>query len=343
MKKPAIFIDAFLSDEKRHEIFNYNVSNFIKHGWDVFVISNKIFHFDSFAGVKYFEYDSTNRVLPDRNRYKLKSRMHFNLNFYDNAGKTVVFSGYDDYHGFTNWTLLYNMRRMAEIAQRFGHTYFITCEYDMMLKNYDLMNTLFKDFGKTENSKKCMVHPGTGFYCMTNIYLISVDTVLSTIPVLHTEDDYERLLVSTYGIPQSTVYEQLFADLFIKYVGNWENGVSNGAELIPASVYWDTVDGYGKYMSDGSDGNSRTSMSYNGVILTPVNNNTSFFVSNGKNTPVFVEYTTEGYHNTFILHPYTWQLLPAKTYATAVTSDMLSHNHKFTFDLVNRRYEFTVK
>jgi hypothetical protein len=343
MKKPAIFIDAFLSDESRHEIFKYNVTNFIKNDWDVFIISNKMSHFDSFAGVKYLEYDPTNRVLPDRNRYKLKSRMHFTFNLYDGDGNERVLYGYDHFHGFTNWTLLYNMRRMAEVAQRFGHTHFITCEYDMMLKNYDLMSTLFKDFGKTENSKKCMVHPGTGFFCMTNIYLISVDTVLSTIPVLNTEDDYEQLLIRTYGTPLSTVYEQLFADLFIKYIGNWEAGDATGAELIPASVYWETVDGYGKYMSDGADGNNRVTMAYNKVYLTPVNDNSQFFVYNTKESPVFLDYTTEGYHTTFLVHPHTWHLLPANTYATAITSDMLVRNHKFTYDLINRKYEFTFK
>ena len=58
MKKPAIFIDAYISNEEKKKWFDYNVTNFIKAGFDVFVISNKMISFDKFENVKYFEYDS---------------------------------------------------------------------------------------------------------------------------------------------------------------------------------------------------------------------------------------------------------------------------------------------
>ena len=157
-------MDAFLTDEKRHEIFNYNVSNFIKHGWDVFIISNKIGHFNSFSGVKYFEYDSRNRILPDRNRYDLsRDIMLYYAELYDSSGK-YIFDAVTNTHGFTNWSLLSNMRKMAVVAKEFGHTHFITCEYDILFKNYNLMETIFKGFGETERSKNAMVvnHGGWG-------------------------------------------------------------------------------------------------------------------------------------------------------------------------------------
>jgi hypothetical protein len=34
MKKPAIFIDAFISSEEKKKWFDYNLSNFIKEGFD---------------------------------------------------------------------------------------------------------------------------------------------------------------------------------------------------------------------------------------------------------------------------------------------------------------------
>lgn len=342
MKKPAIFMDAFLTDEKRHEIFNYNVSNFIKHGWDVFVISNKIGHFDSFSGIKYFEYDSRNRILADRNRYKLISQMEVYANLHSDEKKFRL-DAETPSHGFTNWTLFYNMRRMALAAKKFGHTHFITCEYDILLKDYNLMDTIFKGFGDTEKSKTCMIvqntwEPRGGFGCVTNLYLISVDFVLERIPEMETEDDYEAFITSLYGEPVSPVFEQIFWEKLVEYTENPFTGVGHvkNAEIIPAERFFNNIEEWGVFISDGDLG-LRQGIFYKSLIVTPVNNNTLFFVKNetGK-TPVFIEYTTDQETKYFVLDRGNWITIPCegRQYVHIRTSESVSHtNHTIKFDL----------
>lgn len=338
-KKPAIFIDAFLSDEKRHEVFNRNVTNFVRHGWDVFIISNKIQHFGDFSGVKYFEYDSTNRILANPSRYNLPSAMTWTFSLYASNGDKLLWSGVNPTHGFTNWTLLYNLRRMAEILKQRGYTHFITIEYDNQFKNYNLMDTMFKGFGTTPNSLKCMIVPAHGWKCMTSMYLISVDVVLNTVPLLPTENDYEAFMRTLHGgQPDSPVYEELFRNLFVKYVDD----IPTAAHLIPIEAYHETVDGFGAHFSAGDKG-LRHSMCYGNVILCPVNNNTDFLIWNRNTYPTMIEYKTNGEHATFKLGPENWTLKKCNTFVEVVTSDMLSSGHVQKYDLINEKFNFTIK
>ncbi len=334
-----LVIDAFLSDESRHEVFNENVVNFIKHGWDVFVISNKINHFDSFSGVKYFEYDSTNRVLTNTDRYQLHSFMNWSFTLLAENGDNLALSGFSKTHGFTNWTLFHNLRRIAEVMKRFGHTHFITCEYDNQFKSYNLMDTLFKDFGKTENSTKCMVVPAHGWKCMTSLYLISVDVVLNTLPYMPTEDDYEQFMRSLHnGLPISPVYEELFGNLFV----NYKNGIPTRAELIPESLYHEVVDGFGKFYSTGDMG-FRHKVWYRSTLLCPVNDNTEFLMWNNGDKPVFVNYRTKNYTEQFLLSAKGWAMRPCDTFVDVVTSDMLSRGETRKYDLLTEQYNFTLQ
>lgn len=334
MKKPAIFMDAFLTDEGRHEIFNYNVSQFIKHGWDVFVISNKIGHFGSFSGIKYFEYDSTNRILADKTRYELISRLVTHSHVGSLDGSEYMFRADTPTHGFTNWTLLYNMRRMALAAKLFGHTHFITCEYDIRFKNYNLMDTIFKGFGDTEKSKTCMVIPHGGFGCLTNLYLINVDFVLSRIPDMPTEDDYEQFLRSLYGSPRSPVFEQLFWEKLVEYDSTTETG--KNAEFIPDSVFFDNLEEWGVFISDGDLG-LRQTIFYKSLLVSPANNNTVFFIRHEKyDTPVLVEYVTDQETKQFTINPQHWITIPCegRQYIKIRTSESVKHTTNYiTFDL----------
>lgn len=340
MNKPAVYIDAFLADDKRHEIFNRNVINFINSGWDVFVISNKIRDFNLFSKVKYFEYDSTNRILPDRYRYPLPSVIGYQF-FVHNSQNTYLFRGKDPIHGFTNWTLLYNLRHMAEIVKSRGYSHLITCEYDLTFKNYDLMNTIFKKFGTTENSTKCMIQRGNfGFGSLTSVYLINVDLVLNTIPILNTEDDYEKFLVSVYGYPKSPVYEELFSNLFIKYDAN-SNPTT--AELLD-DEYTESIIDRSTGMMSASEGN-RQRVTYKNLILCPTNDNTHFFIHHMGTThtnPIFVEYKTNGYQETFVINCKCWRLIPCKDTITVKTSEMIQDgiNTPKIYNLVDH-YDFT--
>jgi hypothetical protein len=329
MKKPAIFIDAFLSDEKRHELFNYNVVNFIKNDWDVFIISNKIFHFNSFAGVKYFEYDTTNRLLGDRSKYNLVNGIYLTRTMYDGMGNEFKLNVYHPAHSITNWSLLYNLRRIADVLKSKNYTHLIMCEYDLTFKRYDLMNTVFKDFGKTENSKKCMISRGDfGYPAMTSLYLVGVDEVIKKIPIMNTEDDYMMFIRNIYGDNTSPAYEKLFPDIFLKPD---VNGNPTEGEIIPEEIINEAQD---RTTMVGSEiGDNRFPTIKRAVMMMPINNNTSFFMQNDGQQPVFVEYSTNGYNEVFKLGAGVWRTFSCADFVRVQTSDMIRDNDERYFDL----------
>jgi hypothetical protein len=335
MKKLPICFDAYLSDDSRHEVFNHTVSNFVKAGWEVFIISNKIQSFNQFHGVKYFEYDATNRVLADRNKYELSSDMYHYATLLDHMGKELHLNIYEKLHGFTNWTLFHNMHRMAETVKRFGHTHYIHCEYDVVFKNYDLMNTIFTDFGKTPESLRCMAHPHhAGFGCKTFLYLMEVENVLRNIPPMHTEDDYRQFLIDRYGRAVSPVYEKMFEDIFVRYV----DGVATGSHLITDNHLYSAVDNPTAFWSAGDTGSTRRSyVRYDGVLICPINDNTRLIVWNRKSHPVFVQCTAGQPEITtlFTVQPGTWVTANVSHHVTVVTSDMAARGDSITYDLVN--------
>jgi hypothetical protein len=328
MKIPPICFDAYLSDDSRHEVFNHTVSNFVKAGWEVFIISNKIQSFNQFHGVKYFEYDATNRVLADRNKYELSSDLYHYATLLDHMGKELHLNIHEKLHGFTNWTLFHNMRRMAETVKRFGHTHYIHCEYDVVFKNYDLMNTIFTDFGKTPESLRCMAHPHhAGFGCKTFLYLMEVENVLRNIPPMHTEDDYRQFLIDRYGRAVSPVYEKIFENIFAATAHPLtDNHLSSAIEN--PNTFW----------SAGDAGVARRShVAYANVIICPINDNTKLFIWNKNTYPIFVQCTTGQPEITtlFTVQSGTWVQSNISHHVTVVTSDMVSHGDSITYDLVN--------
>lgn len=337
MKKPAIFMDAFLTDDARHEVFNYNVSNFIKHGWDVFIISNKISHFGNFSGVKYFEYDSRNRILADKSKYILPDTMSFYADF-SNDTHAYRFDALAPTHGFTNWTLLYNMRRMATIAKKFGHTHFITCEYDVKFKNYNLLDNIFKGFGETEKSKTCMAIRYGTYGCITNLYLISVDFVLERIPEMETEEDYSNFLCTLFGSPSSPIFESLFFNTLIGGTIDKETGEAQAthAEIIPKEQFFDNIEDWGIHISDGDRG-LRQYLMYKGTMMSPANNNTKFFLFNlHPKQSVFVEYSTDTTRSLHLLNPNNWVIMECAgaAFVNIRTSDSITQNNPVIhFDL----------
>jgi hypothetical protein len=279
MKKPAIFIDAYISNEEKKKWFDYNVTNFIKAGFDVFVISNKMISFDKFENVKYFEYDSKNRLLTDKSKYSLCSTIDWGYQLYDEWGG-CFFSGRSYIHGFTNWTVLYNLKKICKVLKSYGYEHMIRSEYDVIFKNYDLMNTIFKDFGSTEKSKTCMILKDQ-FGCTTNFFLIDVNYIDSIIPEMETEDDYIKFIHSLYGRNLSPVFEELF-----------HNIIKNNCEYLDKPFTYAHIENIGACESSGDTG-FRHDITYGSILMTPINNNTEFFMHNGSDdTSIYIQYTT---------------------------------------------------
>jgi hypothetical protein len=299
MKKPAIFIDAFITTPERHDILSHNINQFSKYGWDVFVISNHMLNFSAFHNVKYFEYDSRNRLLTDRNRYELPSMIYFYSDLYNEIGDAYRLTMYQPTHGFTNWTLLYNIRRMALAAKRYGHTHFIGCEYDILFKNYNLLETIFKDYGSTSANNIVIRHNGWG--CTTNLYLLDVDVVLNTLPEMETVEQHDEFLIQRYGSLRSPVFEQLFSELF-----------SSTSHVLPSDVIAEHTENWGVFGSEGDRG-YRHGTHYKNLVMTPVNNNTSFFLQNlNHKSPLFIEYKTNTTERILVLSPSQWTTIPCE-------------------------------
>ena len=327
MKKPAIFIDAFISSGEKKKWFDYNISNFVKQDHDVFIISNKMPCFDKFEDVKYFEYDSKNRLSTDQSKYTLHSHMNWWNQLYNNTGDSWFLQGQSNTHGFTNWTILHNLKKICKVLKSYGYEYMIRCEYDILLKNYDLMNTIFKDFGTNEKNKTCMILPGE-FGCVTNFFLININYLDSKIPEMESEEDYIKFLYSLYGYNLSPVFEELFNHI-----------IKNDCEYLNPNSTFEYIENIGICFSGGDLGH-RHKLCYNSIFMTPVNNNTEFFMKNSSNdTNLYVEYTTENSSgiptSTLIsISPISWIKVECSKFVEIKTSEM-KINKSVRFDLSN--------
>ena len=330
MIKPAIFIDAFINNNDKKTTFDYNLSNFIKTNWDIFIISNKILSFDKFSDIKYFEYDSHNRLLLNSEKYKLTTLIRWDRHLYFSNGGSANFYGNSYTHGFTNWTILYNLKRICKVLKRFGYDYMIRCEYDVVFKDYNLMDTIFKNFGNTEKSKNCMILPGgiTSWYkgCATNFFLINVDYLDSKIPELETEEDYLNFLYKIYGDNSSSIFEILFNDL-----------ISNDCEYLDIDETKKYIENISVNISETGDLGYRHKIIYKSLLITPINDNQEFFICNLSNNTVYFNYKTfdsndQSISSLEVVYPNCWMRKPCRKFVEIKSSEM--PNDKSTiFDL----------
>lgn len=329
MKKPAIFIDAFIDSFDKKTTFDYNLSNFIKNNWDIFVISNKMISFDKFSDIKYFEYDCHNRLLLNRDKFKLISRQQWVKYLLFENGSTHLY-GESVTHGFTNWTILYNLKRICKVLKRFNHDYMIRCEYDVIFKDYNLMETIFKKFGETEKSKNCMILPGEfvnwSGACVTNFFLINVDYLDSKLPELETEDDYLNFMYRIYGDNSSGVFEALFNLL-----------IHNDCEYLDSNETSKYIENLSKNLSETGELGLRHKVMYKSIFMTPVNENREFFIQNFSSNPIYIEYKTYDSEdrltsNLDIINPSCWVRKPCKKLVEIKTSEM-PNNKSVSFDL----------
>lgn len=312
MSKIAIFIDAFITDQARHDVFLKNIDKFSESGFDLFVISNKIPRFDKFSKVKYFEYDSTNRILADKNRYILSTYM----SWWSDLSPGII-RGLTKVHGFTNWTFLYNLKKMAGILKSRGYTHMIRCDYDIVFTDYNLMNTIFKDFKVTD---KCLVLSDE-YGCVANFFLIDIDFTLNIIPDMETEDDYEKFMCNIYGSNTSPVFETLFHDLIKKECTYLDK------------TNTDKYVGDLKLFTSGGDLGYRHDVVYGDMLMTPVNDNKQFIVINQGLKCIYVDYTTEGYSEIVCVDPGRWIMFYICTNYIDVRTSQMPTNKVCHFDL----------
>jgi len=235
--KPAIFIDAYLSSNEREQVFHKNVQNFIDNGYDVFIISNKISNFDKFDKVKYFEYDSRNRLLKDTTGYLLSSDSdYFNYNkkfgFCSDVEPHALFT-YSPIFNTTNLSVLYNTRRICEIAKEFGYTNILRVEYDCIFDRYDFENTILKGY-ETESWSDYGLASSGCFGIYTNWIYLNVDYFISKIPSIQTDYQYKDFVFKNFGELKYLTFEKILhrilnkikilnADESEKYVGKNTN------------------------------------------------------------------------------------------------------------------------
>jgi len=331
MKSPAIFIDAYITTNDQKKWFDYNLSNFIKNDWDIFIISNKMTSFDKFSEVKYFEYDCNNRILTDTTRYKISSPLSWFYELYNKEGEYRV-EGLSGIHGFTNWTILYNLKRICKVLKKFGYKHAIRCEYDVSFKDYKLMNTIFSSFN---NDKKCMILPGD-WGCTTNFFLFDVEYLDSKIPELETESDYLNFMHTLYNTNESPVFESLFKDI-----------VHSECEYLNVEKTFDYIDKISACASS-DDSIYRHKNVYKKLFLSPINNNSEFFFYNSSlnKKNIYINYSTfDSFDNlitsNIVLHPDQWILKSCNKYVEVNTSDMMS-DESLKFDLVNEPCKFTM-
>lgn len=210
--KPAIFIDAYLNSPEREEVFHKNVQNFIDHGYDVFIISNKITKFDKFDKVKYFEYDSRNRLLKDRTGYLSSSDSDYfhygrKFNFYGSTEPHVLFT-YSPIFNTTNLSVLYNTRRICDIAKEFGYTNILRVEYDCIFDRYDFENTFLKGY-QTEDWNNYGLAGSGCFGVYTNWIYLNVDYFISKIPLIQSDYQYKDFICKNFGELKYLTFEKI--------------------------------------------------------------------------------------------------------------------------------------
>ncbi len=271
--KPAVFIDAYLSSPDREEIFQRNVQNFIDAGYDLFIISNKMRVFDKLDNVKYFEYDSRNRLLTDRNSYLASSDSDYlcyskNYDLFLNNGEiaTHELSICSPVYNPTNLSVLYNTRRICDIAKEFGYTNILRVEYDCIFENYDFENNLLKGYNTEDWNNYGLAAKGC-FSVYTNFIYLNIDYVINNIPLIKTEDQYKTFMLKNFGDLKYLTFETIMAKMLnkIKILSDDESI----KYLTPNIDSFTSDQGYRRYMFYSDK-----------LLVANVNNNTKLFVDN---------------------------------------------------------------
>jgi hypothetical protein len=289
--KPAIFIDAYLSSNDREQVFHKNVQNFIDHGYDVFIISNKISNFDKFDKVKYFEYDSRNRLLKDTTGYLLTSDSDYfrYKRRYTYSGSNVIrmLDLLSPLFNTTNLSVLYNTRRICEIVKEIGYTNILRVEYDCIFDRYDLENTILKGC-ETESWNNYGLATSGCFGIYTNWIYLNVDYFMDNIPSIKNEDQYKDFIIKKFGELKYLTFETILSSVL--------------TNLKRISVVDMT-----KYLGNNTDTYS-SDQSYNRynfysgrLLVTTVNNHTTLVIENQYDDKISVNVTRNDKTETFHL------------------------------------------
>ena len=278
--KPAIFIDAYINTKEKEEVFVKNINNFIDAGYDLFIISNKLIMFDKFDKVKYFEYDSRNRLLKDKDGYKQTSdsgtftinKQYIDITDSKNSEELIVTS---TIFNPTNLSVLYNTRRICDIVKEFGYTNVMRVDYDCIFKRYDFENTFLKDNDISDWNNYGVAGPGCyGLY--VNWLYLNVDYFISKIPLIKTENQYKDFIQDNFGELKHLTFERIIYGLLKKlriltdsedqmYVGSDTNMFTTDEQYNRLDIYSDKL------------------------LAAVVNNKSLLILDNQYNTPITID------------------------------------------------------
>jgi len=221
--KIGLFIDYYDAGEKSRELFSECLRKFLDCGYDIFLISNNVTSIDiPINELKYFEYDSENRLFKSDLR-PFCQIIGTNHNLVDCEDNTLYdYSGAFGVFNPADWSVFYNISKAAQVMKAKGYDYMLKIDYDVILKNYDVLGTVFKGFnggmGQTIDSP-CW--RGSKFQGLLNNFLLSTDLILSSIPLnsLATSEGYRdwvySLSINDFKDPElMPIFEVIFGVLF---------------------------------------------------------------------------------------------------------------------------------
>ena len=192
--KIGLFIDYYETGAKSRELVNDCLQKFLDCGYDIFFISNNITSIDiPINKLKYFEYDPVNRLHFSKMKpFHILSDSWLGKQEQDESfyRLSLLCGAYNP----ADWSVFYNIAKAAQLMKDRGYDYMLKLDYDVVRKNYDVLNTIFKNFnggsGQTIESK---FWGAAKFGGLLNNFLLSTDLISLKIPLnkIQTDEGYQ--------------------------------------------------------------------------------------------------------------------------------------------------------
>lgn len=317
--KIGLFIDYYDTGEKSRGLLSECLKKFLDCGYDIFLISNNVTSIDiPINKLKYFEYDGENRLFKsDLRAYCLIAQDIYGIvDCEDNT--SYHYKGTFGAYNPVDWSLFYNISKAAQVMKTKGYDYMLKIDYDVILKNYDVLNTIFRDLARVKKSKFGMTiessfWDGSPLGGLLNNFLISVDLISSSIPLnkLATSEGYRDWV---HSLPINNVngympiFEVIFSVLF-----------RDKTEIIPYQTLNEEL-----ITLDGNTNDTRVfeppflnydNMSTYPILAAYINSSSQLMVLNKMNKKCFFKIR----ENVFCLEPNCFRLFPGDDETTIET------------------------
>jgi hypothetical protein len=115
----------------------------------------------------------------------------------------------------TNLSVLYNTRRMCEVAKEFGYTNIMRVDYDCIFNRYDFENTFLKDAETSDWNNYGVAAPGC-FGIYINWVYLNIDYFIKYIPLIKTENQYKEFLLNNFGELKYLTFEKIIYTMLNK-------------------------------------------------------------------------------------------------------------------------------